>query len=137
MKFKDTDVSVHQSRDNTDPGFALKGFKLRWLSGAVEARRAGRIWTPLKVSMLPDRVLNHLKDKQPAWLSTGDTIRRRDLTLAFAPQKLADDRRRELLKQQHANEAVLRGKVSLGHEITTEKDNEHVIGRAATSEEFR
>ncbi len=108
MKFKKDDVSIHRSVDNSDPGFAIKGFKLRWLSGAVESRRAGRIWAPLKISMLPDETIKVLKDTQPTWFSAGDTIRRRDLTLALAPLDAVEKRRRELRENQNANEAVFR-----------------------------
>lgn len=136
MKFKDTDVSTHRSVDNSDPGFALKGHKLRWLSGAVEARRAGRIWTTLKVSMLPEPVLKKIRETQPGWLSTGDTIRKRDLVLAFAPLELVEERRRELRKQQNDNEAVFRGKVSMGNGIETEATNRMEIERVEASEKF-
>lgn len=108
MKFKDSDVSIHPSVDNSDPGFAVKGIKLRWLSGAVEARRSGRIWQPLTKSMLPEATRKKLEAVQPAFKNGEDTIRRRDLTLAFAPNHLVEEKRRELKAQQNANEAVFR-----------------------------
>lgn len=136
MKFKDTDVSVHRSVDNSDPGFAVKGFKLRWISGGVEARRAGRMWQPLKVSMLPDKALAKMRESNPSWFSMGDTIRKKDLTLSFAPVHLVEERRRMLKANQNANEAVFRGKVDLGNGISTESDNRVTTERAEPSEQF-
>ncbi len=136
MKFKDTDVSVHKSVDGTDPGFAIKGVKLRWISGQVEGRRAGRIWIPLKVSMLPEKTVARLREQNGSWFSTGDTIRRKDLTLAYAPLEQVEERQRELRKNQHANEAVFRGQQDLGNGVRTEKDNQVTHERAAPSEQF-
>lgn len=108
MKFKDNEVSVHTSKDDTDPGFMLKGFKLRWVSGAVESRRAGRIWAPLKVSALPDIAGKRLKDSNPSWFSAGDTIRRGDLVLCFAPLDKVEALRNGMREQQRINEGVFR-----------------------------
>ena len=137
MKFTDSDVSMHNSVDNSDPGFAIKGFKLRWISGAVESRRAGRFWVPLKLSMIPEKALKKLKDSNPSWFTNGDTIRKRgDLTLACAPVALVEQRRRELRKQQHDNEAVFRGQVNLGNHVKTERDNAMAIESAGPAEQF-
>lgn len=136
MKFKDTDVSMHRSVDNSDPGFAIKGFKLRWLSGGVEARRAGRMWQPLKLSMLPEKVLAKMRESNPSWFAAADTIRKKDLTLAFAPLQLVEERRRALKENQNANEAIFRGKVSVGNGAYTEKDNSVAVERMDPSEQF-
>lgn len=136
MKFNDSDVSVHSSVDNSDPGFAIKGFKLRWLSGGVEARRAGRIWQPLKASMLPDKVLKRIKEINPIWFSQGETIRKKDLTLAFAPLDMVEKRRRMLRENQNANEAVFRGKVAIGNGAHTDPDNKVTNERPGASEQF-
>ncbi len=136
MKFKDTDVSTHSSVDNSDPGFAIKGVKLRWVSGQVESRRAGRIWVPLKVSMLPDKTVARMKEHNPSWFSTGDTIRRKDLTLAYAPLELVEARQRELHKQQRANESVFRAGQDLGNTVKTDKDTGMAVERASAAEQF-
>lgn len=137
MKFKDNEVSTHRPVDDTDPGFALKGFKLHWVSAHVETRRAGRMWQPLKLSMLPDNAVKKLKESNSSWFnSTGDVIRRRDLVLSFAPFKEVEERRRELKGQQHANEAVFRGKVNLGNGISTEATNQETYERVDASEKF-
>lgn len=137
MKFTDSDVSTHTSVDNSDPGFAIKGFKLRWISGAVESRRAGRFWVPLKLSMIPEKALKRLKDSNPSWFTNGDTIRKRgDLTLACAPIALVEERRRKLRDDQNANEAVFRGQQNLGNHVKTEKDNSMTIERTGAAEQF-
>jgi hypothetical protein len=138
MKFKDNEVSTHPSADDTDPGFALKGYKLRWISPQVESRRAGRMWQPLKVSMLPDGVLKRLKESNSAWLNNaGDLIRRIDLVLSFAPHGEVEKKRRQVKEQQTTNEAVFRGKVSLGNGVSTEKDNTIEDERIEPSEKFK
>ncbi len=137
MKFKDTDVSVHRAVDGTDPGFAIKGFKLRWLSGEVESRRAGRIWVPLKVSMLPEKTVARMREQTASWFSTGDTIRRKDLTLAFAPVEQVEARRRELFQQQRANESVFRpGIAAGGGHAKTDTDTGITQERADPAQQF-
>lgn len=141
MIFKDTDVTTHFPVDTSDPGFAIKGVKLRWISGAVEARRAGRIWQPLKISMLPKKVLDTLKASNGSWFATGgDTIRKRgDLTLSFAPLEQVEARKRELRKQQNANEAVFKGSVGRNDQVQTDLKNTGVgteVVRGEASSQF-
>jgi hypothetical protein len=136
MKFKDTDVSVHLPVDTSDPGFAIKGFKLRWVSGGVEARRAGRMWQPLKLSMLPEKIIKSMSSHNAAWLSASaaDTIRRRDLVLAFAPIDQVEARRRMVRENQAANESVFRSGQHVGNGVKTDSDtsarNEKVASAA-------
>lgn len=110
MKFNKSDVSIHRSVDQSDPGFMLKGHKLRWVSAHVETRRAGRPWQPLKLSMLPENIVKHLEAHQRAWLGDGDTIRKKDLTLAFAPLAEVEALQANRREIQNANEAIFRGK---------------------------
>lgn len=120
MKLKQSDVSVHRAIDTSDPGFALKGYKLRWISSGVEVRRAGRIWQPLKLSMLPEAVVTKLKEINPRWMES-DTIRKRDQVLAFAPLAEVEERARQLKDAQNANEAIFGGKRKLaGGRVTSE-----------------
>lgn len=86
--------------------------------------------------MLPEKALNKMKEGNPSWFSTGDIIRKKDLTLSFAPFNLVEERRRALKTQQNANEAVFRGKTDLGHGVYTEKDNQMTTERAEPSEQF-
>lgn len=137
MKFNDSEVSIHKAVDDTDPGFALKGYKLHWVSAQVESRRAGRMWVPLKLSALPAKAVAKLKESNPSWFnSPGDVIRRRDLVLSFAPTKEVEGRRRELKEMQYANEAVFRGQVNLGNGVSTEASNRETLESVGASEKF-
>lgn len=126
MNFKDSEIKTHRPTDDTDPGFSINGHKLRWVSGAVESRRAGRAWVPLKVSFLPEKLRNSLKESHPSWFKEGDTIRRGDTVLSFAPVKEIEEKVRADKSQQKANEGAFRGKakVGTGH-ITTTEDTGH------------
>jgi hypothetical protein len=131
MSFKDSDIQTHKPTDDTDPGFTLKGHKLRWVSGAVESRRSGRAWVPLKVSALPKEIVKKLQDSNPSWFREGDTIRRGDTVLNYAPIKEIEAKVRADKDQQKTNEGVFRGKAkvsgsdhikttddtSIGHEV--------------------
>lgn len=110
-----TKFTLHRPADNRDPGFLLPGFKLRWLSNLVSDRRAGRIWEPLRVSDLPEKLKAHLKQRSPIWGKTdGDTIRRGGDVLAFAPIELCQERRKEINELTALNEGLLKGKHSHG-----------------------
>lgn len=137
MKLTAKDVSMHRvAADNSDPGFALKGYKLRWISQGVEVRRAGRIWQALKLSMLPDSVVAELKKRNPRWLD-GDTIRKRDQVLAFASLKEVEDRRRFVKEAQDANEAIFAGRSSLAGGRVKSEGSSVKERLSEASEEFR
>ena len=130
-RFKEADFTFDRPVDHTDPGFAIKGCKLRWVSGHVESRRGGRIWHVLKKSDLPKKCLDEITDRNPFWSSEGDTIRRRDLVLAYARQEDIDYVKRENRENQNANESVLRGKRSMQNEIKS--SGEQTLERAEGS----
>jgi len=121
-KFKESDVAVHRPIDATDPGFMVKGHKLRWVSAAVEVRRTGRAWIPLKISALPETATKKLKETNPSWFNAGDTIRRRDLVLCVAPAEEVDRQKKENKENQKANEGVFQRnrKIGTGHVKTTD-----------------
>lgn len=110
MSFNKSDFifSKGQPKDNSDPGFSLRGHVLRWVSGGVEARRAPRFWQPLKLSHVPKEIQSEFQTKLRSMID-GDTIRRRDLVLAFAKEDLVKERRNDIRDQQQANEAIFRG----------------------------
>lgn len=124
LSFKETDFTTHRALDNTDPGFYIKGHKLRWVSPGVESRRAGRMWVPLKISALPKKIVDSLKEHNASWMSHGDTIRRRDLILSVAPLQEVNKKVSENKSQQKTNEAVFRGKAKVAGNsaIETTKD---------------
>jgi hypothetical protein len=106
MKF--TKFTEHKPVDNRDPGFALPGYQLRWLSSGVHERRPERVWSPITLAMLPDELLKRLKAKHPFWFrdSQGDTIRRRGDVLAFAPIEEAAEVRKENRQKAQDNMSI-------------------------------
>ncbi len=107
MSFKKSDITFHRSVDNSDPGFAVKGHTLRWVSGGVEARRAPRMWKPVKVSGLDKDVVAKLEVNLGNMID-GDRIRRRDLILHFAPEKEVAERRKRVDEDRKLNEEVFK-----------------------------
>jgi hypothetical protein len=134
-RFKESDFEFHRPVDNTDPGFSIKGCKLRWLSASVEVRRAARIWMPLKLSMMPEKVQGRLKEYQPRWFGEGDTVRKKDMTLAFAPIDQVEELRRDIKKTQKLNESVLRGRVT--HATGVRSEGETSAASLDDSSQFR
>jgi len=134
--FTKSEVSVHRAVDNTDPGFALKGFKLRWMSNIVAVRRGVRIWRTLKISQLPKDVVTELKSINPAW-EDGDTIRRRDLTLAYASLEDVKSVREENKDSQNANEAIFRGKASHSNSVTSTGSTTLEVTKGKTADEYK
>jgi hypothetical protein len=125
MAFTKTQVSFHQPTDATDPGFQIRGAKLRWLSGYVQSRKPWRHWKTLKISDLPK------SDEVDSWIKShphvvdGDSIRRGDQTLAWAPIDVVKAKRKENKEQQSTNEGVTRSKRkdrASGMEVSGEQD---------------
>lgn len=111
---KFTKFTEHQPVDVRDPGFKLPGFKLRWLGPELHERRTGRIWFPIRVSMLPQELLAKLKAKNPFWFEQmeGDTIRRRGDVLSFAPIDEVQQLRKELDEKTKAQSGIFNRRVS-------------------------
>jgi hypothetical protein len=84
MKITDNAVKLRRPMDPSDPGFEIPGLKLRWLSGRVAENAPGRPWVILRKQDLPEKLLKHITDTNPAAFTTGDTIRRGDLVLGYA-----------------------------------------------------
>lgn len=137
MKFQAKDVTIPggKPKDSSDPGFMLKGYVLRWLSSGVEVRRGGRIWQTLKLSMLPEPAVKKLKTYYPSWVQSGDTVRKRDQVLAFAPLDEVNKLRASNKEAQDANEAILRSKRKLHHGVIQSQGSMHTE-RIEASEEF-
>ena len=112
MKF--SKYTEHRPADARDPGFALPGYKLRWLGADLHERRSHRIWYPLNVSMLPDDLLKKLKSKNPFWFQdmAGDTIRRRGDVLGFAPINEVDEIKKEIKEKNIQQHGILNRKAS-------------------------
>jgi hypothetical protein len=117
-----SEVTFHKPVDTVDPGFAIKGHKLRWCNGKVESRRAGRIWSTIKISQFSKDIQDKILEINPRWVE-GDTIRRRGDVLTMAPIKLVEEKRAEIKDAQRANEAIFRGGASAGGEIKSTGDS--------------
>jgi hypothetical protein len=87
---------THRPIDPSDPGFEIPGHKLRWLSGAVSELNPGRIWQIIRKNDLNPDLLKHIVRHNPGAFSSGDTIRKGDLVLSYAPNDLVKEVRREL-----------------------------------------
>ncbi len=136
-KFKDNEVVVDRPIDATDPGFKVKGHRLRWVSSSVEMRRTGRAYIPLKISCLPESATKKLKETNPSWFNAGDTIRRRDLVLCIAPIEEVEKTRKENKENQKANEGVFMKNKRIGTgSVKTTDEVEVANERVSTAEKF-
>lgn len=92
-------------------------------------------WSILKVSKIPEKVRARIKDKIPRWCNDdSDTIRKRDLTLAYAPNSEVQERKRDIRREQELNEGIFRGKSSHSSSVKSEGSFEKM---AASPEMFK
>ncbi len=98
--------STHRPVDNSDPGFSMPGKRLRWLSGAVEDRRAGRIWESVKFSQLPEGLQKYIQEKFPRNIQN-DNVRRGDLILSWASVEACEEERAKLKENLAITNAAL------------------------------
>lgn len=110
MSFSKTALKFHTPVDSTDPGFAIKSAKIRWISAYVQSRKPWRIWKPIRVSELPKT------PEMDQWLVDnsdfvdGDRIRRGDMVLAWAPIEKTIEVKQKAVEQQKINESSIRSK---------------------------
>lgn len=93
LKFK-----FHRPKDSLDVGFTIEGHTLKWVHSRQTEDKFGRPWIILRKSAVGDRVLEEFKRNYLDIFSGGDTIRRGDLVLAFAPKDRINEQRKELNK---------------------------------------
>lgn len=89
-------VEITRPVDRTDPGFRIKGVRLRWLSADVSEIRYGRIWRVLRKEDMPKELIDHIESVNPGAFRDGNTIKRKGLFLGWAPEEEALKYRREL-----------------------------------------
>lgn len=104
----DMNFIKHKPVDRSDPGFTIPGQKLRWVSGSVAENNPGRPWAVLRKSKMPKELVEHLKDVNPFAFQDGDTIRRGDLVLAYAPIEHANEFRKEILERAQEQEMLVK-----------------------------
>lgn len=128
----------HKPVDRSDPGFTIPGHKIRWISGSVAENNPGRPWVVIRKSKLDKELVEHLKDHNPFAFQEGDTIRRGDLVLAYAPNDMAEELRNEIRQKAAEQEALVRRGPDVGFrngayakvEINEERDStEEMIAR--------
>lgn len=101
LQFK---ITKHKSTDPLDVGFKIAGHDLRWLHSYQTEGNLGRPWRVLRKEILPVDLVKQLEDANYGIFSQGETIRRGDLVLSFAPTEVVDMLRRE--EQEKADEQL-------------------------------
>lgn len=110
MAFTKTQVKFHRPVDPSDPGFTIRGMKIRWISGYVQSRKPWRMWKTLKVSEMPKCEEWENWKQENSHVVDGDKIRRGDQTLSYAPTRVVEEKRRENRELQKTNESRTRSK---------------------------
>lgn len=103
-KINTDQFKTHRPVDNSDPGFTIAGWELRWLGKAVSETRVGRPWSAIRKQHLPKEVVEHIQATRPTTFLDDGMYRRGDLVLAAAPKEIAEQYRKE--KQQLAKAAL-------------------------------
>lgn len=82
--------------DKTDPGFRIKGHKLRWVASNATEDKMGRFWRIIRRDELPKEFVEAMKAANRDMFGQDSTIRNRELVLAYAPEEVVAERRKEL-----------------------------------------
>lgn len=115
---------THRPKDALDVGFTLDGYKLRWISGRQTEDKFGRIWQVLHKTDLPEELIKEMKKYHLDLFAHGDTIRKAELVLAFAPLERAMEHRKRLDAQNQ--DAMSRIQSNTGQNsqlLSVKKDN--------------
>ena len=109
-KFPESQIVLLQGRsDGSNPGFVIKGYKLRWLSHTVQTFSPGRIWQPLKLSDLDPKFVEKWMPRYNHLASNGDdTIRRKEMVLSFASIEAVEKQRRDNRRLQQLQEGSIK-----------------------------
>lgn len=82
--------------DKTDPGFRIAGHKLRWVAANATEDKMGRFWRVIRKDELPAEFIKAMKEANREMFGQDSTIRNRELVLAYAPESVVNDHRKEL-----------------------------------------
>lgn len=88
----------HRPKDKLDPGFTIVGHKIRWLASTQTEDKMGRIWRILRKSDLPAETLRAMQEMNREVFGRDDTIRNKELVLAYASND-AVELEREMLRE--------------------------------------
>jgi hypothetical protein len=105
---------THRPKDKLDPGFRIVGMKLRWIAATQTEDRMGRIWRVLRKEDLPPEVLKQMKDGNRDMFGQDNTIRSRELTLAYATEEAVAEERRLVDQASRAQMAQVTSKTAPG-----------------------
>jgi hypothetical protein len=96
------------SEDPLDVGFDIEGYKIRWIRAERTEDKIHRIWRPLQKTDLPEETLKELESQRFGLWSGGNTIRRGDLVLAYAPMEAVMAYRKEIQERNNALQNLVR-----------------------------
>jgi hypothetical protein len=87
---------TYRPTDKLDPGFRIVGHKLRWIASTQTEDKMGRIWRVLRKNELPAESLKAMQEANRDMFGRDDTIRNRELVLAYAPESAVNEERQML-----------------------------------------
>lgn len=81
--------------DKSDPGFRILGHKLHWVAAHQTENRMDGLWRIIKKDELPAEFLAAMKQSNRDMFGSDNTIRNKELVLAYASQDAVDERNAE------------------------------------------
>jgi hypothetical protein len=110
---------THRPKDKLDPGFRIVGMKLRWIAATQTEDRMGRIWRVLRKEEMPPEILKQMRDGNRDMFGQDNTIRSRELILAYATEEAVAEERR-------MNEALAKSQMAQVTSKSAPGGNKHV-----------
>lgn len=117
-------LSKRPTADPLDHGLESDEIGFRWISARREEDRLGRIWQPLRKEHLTDEAQNAVKKRMYDVWESGNSIRRGDLVLAFAPKEMIAKLKEDNRQRAQQQEALVRQSTSrngMKQEATVQK----------------
>lgn len=109
--FPESQLQLNPGGDASNPGFIIKGHKLRWLSHTVQSFKPGRQWKTLRLSDLDPKFVEKWKPSYNHLMDNGEgTIRRREMVLSYASIEECEKVRREQKELQQLQEGSIRSR---------------------------
>lgn len=84
---------THRPKDALDPGFRILGAKLRWIAATQTEDKMGRIWQVLRKDQVPKELLEQMRKSGREIFGSDNTIRKRELVLAWADEAAVAEER--------------------------------------------
>jgi uncharacterized protein (DUF2252 family) len=109
----------HRPKDKLDPGFRIVGHKLRWIASTQTEDKMGRIWRVLRKEDMPAETLKEMQAANRDMFGRDNTIRNRELVLAYATEDAVN------LERQSLQEAAKR-QLSMVNSKSVPGGNKHI-----------